>query len=83
MCYMEQKMQSQMEGAEHEFNELDDRLNPPCDWQQPKWGEEDRVHNWRNYASKDLQNEWLNLSGRARLIIAASLNEIANNEHWN
>lgn len=82
MCYMEQQMQSQMEGAEHEFNDLCERLNPPIDWQEPKWDEDDIVYNWRNYASKDLQNEWPNLTGRARLIIAASLNDVANAEEW-
>lgn len=82
MEYMESKMQDYMEAGEHQMNEMEERLRPPYDWQQPKWGEVNRVHNWRNYAPDDLKEEWPNLSGRQRMIIAACLDEMAGNEHW-
>jgi hypothetical protein len=82
MEYMESRMQDQMEAGIAEHDDLCERLNPPEDWQQPNWELEDKVHNWRNYASKDLQHEWLNMSGKQRLIIAAALDDIASNEHW-
>ena len=79
---MESKMQDQMCSAEQEFDELIERLDPPPDWQQPDWSVEDNVHNWRNYASEDLQDEWLNMSGKQRMIIASLLNEAAGMEQW-
>ena len=82
MEHMESLMQAHMEDGEAEHNDLCKRLDPPHDWEQPDWGTEDRVHNWRNYASEDLEIEWPNMTGRQRLIIAAALNDIAGREHW-
>lgn len=75
-------MQQHMESGEAEYNDLCERLNPPEDWHQPNWDLEDKVNNWRNYASQDLQGEWSNMSGKHRLIVAAALDEISLNEHW-
>ena len=75
-------MQQQMEAGEQEYNNLVERLNPPGDWSNPDWGLKDKVHNWRNYASEDLQAEWLMMSGKQRMIVSACLNEIADNEIW-
>ena len=82
MEYMESKMQDKMDSAMAEHDHLCEKLNPPSDWQNPDWTVESRVHNWRNYASEDLQQEWLNMSGRQRLIIAAMLEEMAGKEEW-
>ena len=82
MSYMESKMQEQYEAAEAEREEMSDRLHPPYDWQNPKWDITDRIHNWRNYASDDLKDEWLSMSGKQRMIIASCLDEIASGEHW-
>ena len=81
MSVMEQKMQDQMEAGEREFNDLCERLNPPIDWQDPEWRKYDEF-SWRNCASEDLMNEWLNLTGRSRLIIAANLEQIAESRNW-
>ena len=82
MEYMESKMQDHMEAGEQLMNEMEERLNPPRDWSGPEWGVEDRIHNWRNYASDELKTEWPKLSGKQRMIIAAMLKEMASNEHW-
>lgn len=82
MEYMDGKMQDHMESGEAEYNELCERLTPPSDWQNPKWEVEEKVHNWRNYASEDIKQSWLEMSGKHRLIIAACLDDIAGNEEW-
>lgn len=82
MCYIESKMQEQYEAGEAECEDLMGRLNPPDDWQQPSWGRKERTENWRSYVSDDLKNNWLSLSGKMRLIIAANLDAIARNELW-
>jgi hypothetical protein len=82
MEYMESKMQDQYEAAEHEYNDLCERLTPPDDWQNPEWGAIQKCHNWRRYISEDLQGLWPELSGRQRLIIAANAQDIADVEHW-
>jgi len=82
MEHMESRMQYRMECAEAEYNDLCERLSPPSDWQNPKWEVEDKVHNWRNYATEDVQRSWLEMSGRHRLIIAACLDDIAGMEEW-
>lgn len=80
MCYMEQKMQEQMEGAEHKYNELCEQLRPPKDWQTPEWTFYDHEENWKNYASEAMKEEWLNLSGQQRMIIASNLKNISDRE---
>ncbi len=40
----------------HESSKIYPRL--PSDWAWPKWNEEDRVHNWRNYVTDDLKEIW-------------------------
>ena len=61
---------------------LIDDLCPPSDWENPKWEVEDRIHNWRNYATEDLKISWLEMSDRHRLIVAAFLDDIAGREEW-
>jgi hypothetical protein len=82
MEHMEQKIQDLTEGYEHEFNELCEENNPPSDWSNPKWEIEDRVHNWRNYASEAMIREWGDFTGRQKIIISGSLDRIADREEW-
>lgn len=82
MSYMDQMMQQHIEASEHEYNELMAEFNPPDDWRTPKWNIENRVHNWRNYASEGIKREWENFTGRQQIMIASMLDEIAGNEHW-
>lgn len=82
MEYMESKMQDLHDAQEHEFNELYERLKPPYDWENPQWNIEDRIHNWRNYASEELKAEWRRFSGQQKMIIASALDKISENEEW-
>jgi hypothetical protein len=82
MEYMESKMQDYMEAGMNEHDELCERLNPPMDWSIPEWKVKDKAHNWRNYVSEDLKINWLNLSGRIRLILAANFKDISDREEW-
>ena len=82
MSYMEGKIQEFIKATQVELDDLCERLNPPEDWESPLWDTANRVHNWRNYASSELQSEWPGMPGRLRLIVSAALNEIASNERW-
>jgi hypothetical protein len=82
MEYMESKMQDHMEAGEAEYEALIEETNPPEDWQQPDWDKTTRVHDWKNYTSEHVRREWLNFSGRQRMILSASLDDLASNEHW-
>ena len=78
-------MQQQMEAAEAEHNYLQEKLNPPTDWQIPDFSEckaHKCVHCWKSYVSEDLVAIWLDMSGRQRLILAANFDDIASRESW-
>lgn len=65
------------------MNEPDERLkSAPADYENPDWVPAGRVHDWRNYASPDLQAIWPELSLLHRAIIAASLEDAASCEEW-
>lgn len=70
------------EGAEHEYGELINDYDPPSDWNDPKWNEFRRVHNWRNYATDGLISEWNNFTNRQKIIISSLLKEMARSENW-
>ena len=82
MCYMEQKMQQQMEAGEHEYNELMEQFYPPDDWDIPRWEVYDKVHNWRNYASEAIMDSWNTFTGRQKIMLSRMLQDIADSEHW-
>lgn len=52
------------------------------DWKDPLWERDEKCHNWRNYASVDLQLEWPNLSNEQKIVISSNLQEIADQECW-
>ena len=83
MEYMESRMQDYMEAGINEHDELCERLNPPIDWNAPKWELSNEVNNWRNYVSDDLKINWSSFSGRNQLILAANFKEISSREKWN
>ena len=64
------------------MDELEERLNPPNDWNDPEWKKYDRVHNWRNYASQELEDGWSDLPESLKIILSANFNEMASNEEW-
>lgn len=57
-------------------------MNIPHDWQDPKWDEYDRVHNWRNYASEELQLIWQSFTDKQKQVIASCFNDAADTEVW-
>ena len=82
MEHMESKMQDYMEAGINEYDKLCERLDPPMDWDKPKWEVKYKVHNWRNYVSEDLKINWTDLSGKIRLILAANFKDISDREEW-
>lgn len=48
----------------------------------PDWGNKEKVHNWRNYASNELQGAWEGFSTDQRKVIAECLQDIADREEW-
>lgn len=56
--------------------------HPPRDWKTPEWEKATPVHDWRNYAQKDLRANWLRLPEEFRKIVAANLQAIADREEW-
>ena len=66
----------------YEYDVLIAEFNPPADWHEPKWQNEDRVHNWRNYASEGIIREWPFFTGKQKIIISSMLDDIAGQEHW-
>lgn len=59
--------------------------NTPLDYISPDWektGLRDKVHNWRNYVSIDLQCIWCSLDDNIKKILAENFNDIASQEEW-
>lgn len=56
--------------------------NVPSDWVNPCWGEEQRMHNWRNYAGNTMQEIWPTFSVEQKQVISERLANIASNEVW-
>lgn len=52
------------------------------EWQQPKWDEDNRVHNWCNYAPYELREIWETFNDDQKKAIAFALGECASSEHW-
>jgi hypothetical protein len=54
----------------------------PSDYAAPKWDEDDRVHNWRNYISERLREMWESFTDGQKAAIAESAQEAADREEW-
>lgn len=52
------------------------------DWQDPQWRQGGKVHNWHNYASEEMKRMWNTFTDEQKQVVALTLNEIADNEHW-
>lgn len=48
----------------------------------PKWEETGRVHDWRNYISDDIADEWDTFTERQKFLLATQARETARNEEW-
>lgn len=54
----------------------------PHDWDKPLWDVNEKVHNWRNYATDALVSEWDSLTERQKKVISECLQLIASDEEW-
>lgn len=61
---------------------MSDSVDPPAGWDEPRWDNIPRCHDWRNHVGAELRAEWPSLSLRARILFSATLHEIAMNEEW-
>lgn len=64
------------------LDELEQRLHPPVDWENPNWDVGEKVHNWRNYVSNDAKQIWPDMRVRLRIVLAANFDYIAGQEEW-
>ena len=48
----------------------------------PEWERVGRVHDWRNYISEILQDNWDSLSEETRLVAYSMAGEQASSEEW-
>jgi hypothetical protein len=48
----------------------------------PNWKNKQKVHDWRNYISQELQEMWDTFTYKQKEAIARNADEQASNEHW-
>ncbi len=54
----------------------------PSDFKNPEWNEKYRVHNWRNYVTDEVKNEWGNFTKKQKKILSDNFQGIADTEDW-
>lgn len=54
----------------------------PEDYASPKWDEEVRVHNWRNYISEEVRAMWHTFTDEQKAALARMADITASNEDW-
>lgn len=52
------------------------------EWKAPNWKENNRVHNWKNYAPAELIEIWDTFDDYQKKVIAVALDRVASDEHW-
>ena len=57
-------------------------IHAPDDCLYPDFKDTGKVHDWKNYVSEALKLHWLDMPSGVRILIAACLQEIADNEDW-
>lgn len=57
-------------------------IGAPEDSLYPDFDSADKVHDWKNYASDALKEHWIDMPSGYRILIAACLQNIADQEHW-
>lgn len=63
---------------------LKDMLNPEKEpaYISPDWEDIDKVHDWRNYISEDLQNIWDEIEPKIKKFVYKQAENQASNEEW-
>lgn len=54
----------------------------PRDWDAPDWDNAGRVHDWKNYVSKEVRAKWAAFSDELKMMLARQADEAASNEEW-
>jgi S-formylglutathione hydrolase FrmB len=54
----------------------------PKDWSTPDWKKKSRVHEWKNYISKELEAMWSTFNDAQKQALARNADDIASREHW-
>jgi hypothetical protein len=54
----------------------------PSDWNEPKWIDAGRIHDWRNYVSEEIQYMWSTFTEEQKKAIARQAEENALDEEW-
>jgi hypothetical protein len=54
----------------------------PSDYLAPQWDKYDRVHNWRNYVSDEVQAAWDSFTAAQKAMIARLCEKQAHSEDW-
>ena len=54
----------------------------PKDWKNPQWKVEDNIHNWRNYATENIQDLWRSFSDIQKKSISQCLQIMADKEDY-
>jgi hypothetical protein len=57
-------------------------MNTPRDYREPEWTRTDRVHNWRNYISEEVQVAWPTFTPEQQAMLARQAEEQASREEW-
>lgn len=54
----------------------------PSDYAVPDWSNDSRVHEWKNYISKELRQMWGTFSDMQKAALARNAQECADREEW-
>jgi hypothetical protein len=57
-------------------------MNNIYEWNNPEWNKAGRVHDWRNYINKELQNMWPEFTNDQQRALFVNANELASKEEW-
>lgn len=56
--------------------------NTPADFINPNWKNKNRVHEWKNYVSEEVQDIWHSFSLEQKATLALQAYDQASNEDW-
>jgi hypothetical protein len=54
----------------------------PYDWKDPKWSKAGKCHDWKNYRTIGMVQEWQSMPDDHKQLISAMLQEQADREEW-
>lgn len=65
-----------------DLTEAAEKASPPSDYVNPRWENRLRVHEWKNYISKEVGLMWETFSLEQKAAIARQADEVAGEEEW-